>query len=51
MESDRTEMKQKLDNYVRFAKKNSDKGYVSQSSNDEIVVNGITANPRTTSRD
>ncbi|CAD8201377.1 unnamed protein product [Paramecium octaurelia] len=51
MESDRMEMKSKLDNYVRLAKKNSDRGYISQSSNDEIVVNGITAHPRTTSRD
>ncbi|CAD8122098.1 unnamed protein product [Paramecium sonneborni] len=57
LESEKSEFKQKLDNIVReyskFVKKNSDRerGYVSSSSNDEILINAVSGNPRTTSRD
>ncbi|CAD8201584.1 unnamed protein product [Paramecium pentaurelia] len=57
LESEKSEFKQKLDNIVReyskLVKKNSDRdrGQVSSSSNDEILINTVQGNPRTTSRE
>ncbi|CAK64970.1 unnamed protein product (macronuclear) [Paramecium tetraurelia] len=57
LEAEKSEFKQKLDNiykeYSKTVKKNSDRerGYVSSSSNDEILINAISGNPRTTSRE
>ncbi|CAD8210276.1 unnamed protein product [Paramecium octaurelia] len=57
LEGEKSEFKQKLDNiykeYSKLVKKNSDRerGYVSSSSNDEILINAISGNPRTTSRE
>ncbi|CAD8111580.1 unnamed protein product [Paramecium primaurelia] len=57
LEGEKSEFKQKLDNiykeYSKLIKKNSDRerGYLSSSSNDEIIINAISGNPRTTSRD